>query len=198
MFGPIGRTRARSACMLLVPLVVSMVVVGGSARMGAAHSAVGTLGIEALPGSEPLTAKVRALLEFVNDGHPVPGAVVSASAVGPSGSTIAPVPLSDSGDGLYEGTLTMPVAGQWTVTVTAVEPAATTSATVDVADTARAPVPTTSPPDAPSTTRVDRFDRSEADGSGSNDVILVVAGIAFVGLLVGGAVLVLRSRRTSR
>src|SRR5687768_12747752 len=90
-----------------------------------AHGATGTLGLEATPGSAPLTARVRALLEYSNDREVAPGATVTVEGRDAAGQAVGPLPLADQGRGLYEATLTFPAAGAWTLTVTAVNPTAT-------------------------------------------------------------------------
>ncbi|MFA5885885.1 MAG: FixH family protein [Acidimicrobiia bacterium] len=170
----------------------------------AAHGAAGTLGIEVIPGATPLTATVRVLLEYANDREVVPGATVVATATGPDGRTVGATPLADQGRGVYEGTLTLPAAGTWTVTVTATEPAATAQATVAVGATGTSPTtlagtPLTrlaDPGDVrTSSDRASRAERSAGgdDGGSSTAVIAVIAVVALVA--AGAVVLVVRRRR---
>jgi hypothetical protein len=163
-----------------------------------AHGAEGTMGIEVTPGTGSLTARVRVLLEYANDRDLAPGATVVAAARGPGGQTVGPVPLADRGRGLYEGTLTMPVAGTWNVTVSAANPTATAQADVVIAAT-----PTTSttagPPSGDVRTSSDReargirAARDDEGGSGTAAIALAIVALAAgVGI---GWVVVMRWRR---
>ena len=181
---------ARRFLVPLATLVAALVGWAGLARPAGAHGAVGTMGIQVLPGAAPLTAEVRVLLEYANDREVAPGASVIAVAADPGGTTTARQTLIDRGNGVYETTLTMPAAGPWTVTVTATEPTATAQATVVVS---AAPAPSSSSgtlegdlDDAPD----DRADPGDPSDTSDGPSPVVLAGIAV--MLVAGAVLAFR------
>lgn len=204
------RSRATRAGTRLVagfvPVMAAVVVAAVAlAPSAGAHGVQGTLGIEVAPGAAPLTAAVRVLLEYANDRDVAPGATVVAEAAGPGGQTVAARPLADQGKGVYAGTLTMPAAGSWTVTVTATDPVATAQAVVVVS---AVPSPPTAGTGGSTTTtgdvrtsgdRVDRAaEPSDGGGGGSDDggsggALLVVIGVVLVAAGVG-AVFVVRRR----
>jgi len=128
-----ARAATRRATRALLGVVAAGLLVVAIAGPAGAHSATGFMGIEVTPGPAPLTAKVRVLLEYASDRHAVPGATVTATATGPDGAAVGPVPLDDRGEGAYDAVLTLPAAGAWTVTVTAVDPVATATEAVTVA-----------------------------------------------------------------
>lgn len=163
-----------------------------------AHGAEGTMGIEVTPGTGLLTARVRVLLEYANDRDVAPGATVVAEARGPGGQTVGPQPLTDQGRGVYEATLTMPVAGTWTVTVRAANPSATAQADVVIA---AAPTATTArPPTGDVRTSSDREARGtragrDGDEGGSGTAPIALAIVALAAGVGIGWVVVMRRRR---
>jgi len=200
------KRRAGLPRLALVAVATVLAVVSPAAPAGA-HGAQGTLGIEVTPGAAPLTAKVRVLLEYANDREVAPGATVTASAAAPGGQTVGAQPLADEGKGAYETTLTMPAAGQWTVTVTASDPTATAQAPVVVSATASTPTSVASGSGGTLTgdlgdvrTSSDEANRESTSGNDGDDdrgdsraAWIVVIGVVLVGAAVG-AVLVVRRR----
>ncbi|MGQ0803207.1 MAG: hypothetical protein ACT4PI_05030 [Actinomycetota bacterium] len=145
-------------------------------------------GTEAVPtNGDPLTVSLRARLLYVNDNEPAPGATVTVDAIGPSGATVAPAPLTDNGDGTYQGALVLSASGAWTLRFTATTPNAAT----EVAYTAEAPTTTVLPT---TTTRATRpgGDEDDDDGSGIGALVLAVMAVAAV---VAGGWLFWRRRR---
>jgi hypothetical protein len=173
------RRPARSIALVGVVLGLLLALAGTAA----AHGATGTMGIEVTPGAAPLTAKVRILLEYSNDREVATGATVVAEATGPDGATVGPVPLGDQGQGSYEGVLTMPSEGSWTITVTASDPSATASAEFSAtrATTTDVPATTTVAPDDVqiSTDRAQRAeDGASGDGPDNAFLVLIAVGLA--------------------
>lgn len=187
----------RRSCAVLVALLAGLAFAGlALAGPAGAHSADGVMGIEVTPGTAPLTAKVRVLLEYASDRHVVPGATVTATAAGPDGATVGPVPLDDRGEGSYEKILALPTAGAWTVTVTAVDPAATAAAAVTVSAAVGPGTTAPTPADAGIETSSDRAtqDRPKSADGGASPAFL--AAIAVVVVAAAGVVVVLvRGRR---
>lgn len=167
-------------------MIVGVALVGTTSHAGA-HSATGTLGIEATPGPAPLTAHVRVLLEYSNDREVAPGASVVARAAGPDGHSVGDTPLTDVGNGVYDGTLTMPAAGSWKVTVTATNPSATADATVAVV-AALTPTATTDTIGTSSdAVSKDRGAGTEDDGTSAlwiGAVVVVVAAAVTAGVVL--------------
>jgi hypothetical protein len=155
-----------------------------------AHSAEGILGVEATPAPEARAVMVSATLKYANDNDPAPGATVSVVATDPTGGAIAPVTLRDVGLGGYQGTVDLPAAGTWTLTVTAADPAATATTTVTIEDQAEdppEPAPTTATPDP---------NPGGSDGAADDDsTIVIVAAVVIVGVLIAAAAIVLNRRR---
>lgn len=195
-----ARTARRPALLAVLAALVVLVVSAGTswAPPAGAHGDDGTMGIEVTPGPAPLTARVRILLEYANDGDVAPGATVVADAVGPGGQTVGPAPLADQGQGGYEAVLTMPAAGAWTVTVTATGPAATATQEVTVVAAPATTAPTPATTDTPSSTDVrissDRASQDEEpsdDGPGAALIAAIAVGVVAV---AGAAVLLVRRR----
>lgn len=161
-----------------------------------AHSDAGTMGIELTQGSTPASVNVRILLEYANDRDTAPGATVVASATGPEGVTVGPTPLADRGAGSYEGVLTMPSDGDWTVTVTATGPAASASAGITLVSASGtvAPAPTTTTP-ADIAISADRAARDDTSSSDDGPGVLLLAAIAVAVVAVAGAAVALVRRR---
>ena len=173
-------------------------VVGLSCAVGTAlaapalaHSDDGVFtGLDAVPGAQPLEVSVRARLVYANDRDPAPGATVSVDAVAADGAATPPSPLRDNGDGTYEGALTLPTAGNYTLRFTAATPlaaadapyAATATTTTTTTTTA---VPSTQPPD------VDGDD----SGGGAAPIAAGFGGVAVIG--VGVAAFLLWRRRNT-
>jgi hypothetical protein len=191
----------RSSHRLPTPLLLlafAFLAVVGLTAPAAAHGDTGTLGIEVTPGTAPLSAQVRLLLEYANDGDVAPGATVVAEAVGPDGARVGPVPATDRGAGRYDALLTMPTAGTWTVSVTSTNPAASASAEISVATTAATTTPSTRPADDVEASS-QRASRTEADDDSSDGspspLVLVVIAVALVAAIVLAFNLVRRRAR---
>ena len=157
-------------------LAAAITVAGGAAAF--AHGEDGTFsGTEAAAtDGDPLTVSVRARLLYLNDDDPAPGATATVDAIGPGGATVPPVPLTDNGDGTYQGTLVLSAEGAWTLRFTATTP----NAAAEVPYTAEAPT-TTAPP-----TTTTRTQRTDGDDDGSGTGVLVLAVMAVAALAAGG------------
>jgi cobalamin biosynthesis Mg chelatase CobN len=181
----------------LTLLLLGTVVAGPAG----AHGPTGTLGLEARPGGDPLTARVRALLEYSNDREVAPGATVTVEARDASGRALGPQPMSDQGRGLYETTLTLPTAGTWTLAVVAANPAATGETTVTVSATAAA---TTAPAPADdgegsnnaAAPSQERTTENDDDGGGSSAVVIGIVAVLVLAAIA--AAVYMRRRRATR
>jgi hypothetical protein len=194
-------TRARALGPAVVVAAIVVVLLALAAPAGA-HGDTGTMGIEVTPASpagEPPRVRVRVLLEYANDRDVAPGATVVATATGPDGATVGPVPLTDRGQGRYDTEVTLPVAGSWTVTVTATNPTASASAGISLEPATTSLVPGTTTPGTSADgidTSSDRIARdptaSSDDGAGTSPVLLAVIAIAVVAVAAGVVTLVRR------
>jgi hypothetical protein len=160
--------------------VVATTLVSGAIAF--AHGDDGVFsGTDAVPADgDSLTVSVRARLLYVNDDEPAPGATVTVDAVDAAGVVVPPAPLTDNGDGTYEGTLALTAPGAWTVRFTATTP----NAAAEVAYSADASATTTAP-----TTTTDRSPRANSDSdddNGSGTGVLVFAVLAVAALVAGG------------
>jgi hypothetical protein len=184
--------RVRVATVLAAAAMTTLLVIALPVGPAGAHGANGTLGVEATPGSAPLTARVRALLEYANDREVAPGATVTAEARDPAGRVVGPQPMADQGRGLYETTLTLPAAGTWTIAVAAVDPAAVAQTTITVVEgSAVTTVPTTR---APIAARPDSQARGTAPADDGVSAVVIVGIILVVAIAVGGAAMWARRR----
>ena len=103
----------------------------------------------------PLQAVVRLSATWLNDGDDAAGLSVSASASGPGSA--GPVPLAETSDGKYQGTMNFPAGGTWQVTVSWSGNGSTpgsigTSVTVESAAPPVTQPPATAPPTPPPAT----------------------------------------------
>jgi hypothetical protein len=190
-------TRPVAIRTLLVILVTASASVVALATSAGAHNDTATMGIEVTPGPEPLTAKVRVLLEYTSDGDVAPGALVVAEATGPDGAAVAATPLADVGGGNYEAVMAMPSEGSWLVTVTATNPAAAASADIGLEAATVTVVPDApTSPDPEVDISADAVRRTEAPSSddGPSPALVALIAVAVVAAL-GAAVVVVRRRR---
>jgi cobalamin biosynthesis Mg chelatase CobN len=175
-------------------------------RPVSAHEGEGVLTLEATHPAGDLAVHYVVRLTWENDGHPAADATVTATALDTAGEPQTPVSLRQTNDdGRYEGAITFPSAGTWTVRLTSVTPAGTLETTTEVAP------PTTEPPPAdgttvssadepPATTGADspqtEAASAESEASDGNGWLLpAIVAVVFVVLAVG-AVLALRARRS--
>ena len=192
------RRRTPARCVGLVAATTFVLV--AFALPAGAHGDDGTMGIEVLPGSAPLTARVRVLVEYANDGDVATGATVVAAATGPDGAAVGPVPLAEQGQGNYGATMSLTAPGTWAVTVTATNPAATAQATVTASATG-APPPTTAGSSSTSVARSDAGDEPQTelsftpddDSDGTSPLLL--AGVAILLAAAAGVTVMLVRRR---
>lgn len=129
---------------LLVLVTIAATVLVWTGAPADAHGPVGVIQFQAGDQTAPLTVAFRVRLIYANDTEPVnSGATVTVSGTGPGGS-VGPVGLAFQGsNGIYAGTVSFPAGGNWSMTFTAVDPAASLSRTQAV--TAPAPPPTQAP-----------------------------------------------------
>lgn len=178
------RSRAAAA------LVAGLALVSTASTVAGAHGDDGIFtGTEAVAsGGDPLAVSVRARLVYANDSDPAPGADLTVDAVAPDGTAVPPTPLTDNGDGTYEGTLGLSAPGAWTLRFTATTPDAAT----EVAYNAEAPT-TTLPPTTTTRGSAGPNATSNDDDGGSGGFIVAAAIVAVV-VLGGGGWLLWRRR----
>jgi hypothetical protein len=186
---------------LVLSSVIALAVLSGAAPAGA-HGETANLSLDAMARGDAMV-EVQVALSYADDGHPVEGAEVTASATGPGGGAAGPVTLASIGLGGYRGELPTPAAGTWTVRAESADPVASAETTVEVAasgasdtpDTPDTPDPEdTAPGDAPGRTVGGGGDEGQdEDGSSSDAVPWVVAGVV-VAVVVGAGVMLLRRR----
>jgi len=196
----VRRRRLGAAARLAGALVAAVAFTVVTSVPAGAHGADGTMGIEVLPGSAPLTAKVRVLVEYANDGEVAPGATVVATATAADGATVGPVALTDEGQGNYGVTMTLTAPGQWSVAVTATNPAATAEATVSVSAAASTSGATGAGADdrlddSRQESQTQRAHPPEESSDGPSPVLLAVIGIVLIAAAAATFALVRRRNR---
>jgi hypothetical protein len=203
-----SRVRRIVAIAALLAIVLSTIALAVTAAADAtpAHGEEGSMTITKAEPTSPTSIRVEAGLVYANDDDIATGATVTASATGPGGATVAPVPLSrlDEDSSVYGGDLTVPQPGSWQVQVTSTGPAAEASATVEVAQATATTAPASTSTAAPSTTAATESPETStaaATQSGDDDgdsntglIALVVAAIVVIG---GGVSWYLVSKRGS-
>ena len=163
-----------------------------------AHGDEGMLEVvNAVPTAEGDVVAYTVALTYANDGDPVEGAVVTATARRAGAGAQAPVTLPSIGEGWYAANVNFPGPGRWTVTFTAAEPTATVEAVFEVGETLEtttSAAPATDPP--PSTTAAPALVDAEIDtgDDGPPAGLILGAVIAGAGLVAAVIILILRRR----
>lgn len=148
-----GTDRSRhSVLSALLAVVVAALALMAMAGPAQAHGGGGQIEVGDPESIGDLQIVFPIRITFDNDGHPadeVEGLTVSGK--GPDGAVLDPTEAFVPGDapGVYQATVTLPVEGQWELTIEAVEPAAhaTITAIVDGSTVTEPESPT--PGDAP-------------------------------------------------
>jgi hypothetical protein len=199
------KAASRLATLLMV---TAAGVAAGLAGAGpaSAHEGEGVVTVEAADQAEGATAihyVVR--LTWENDGHAALDATFTATVLGPDGAAAggAPVTLTPSDqDGRYEGDVTFPEAGDWTVRFVAVEPATELDRAqpVSVPVTTAAPTTTTTVAET-TTTEAEPVDTDEtaATEEEDDDSSFPVVPVAIVVVLaaLGGAAFAITRRKSA-
>lgn len=185
--------RFRLAVTVAVAVVVLM---AGAITPVVAHEGAGTLTLESADPANALAVRYRVRLVYTADGHPVPDATVTAVAVGPTSAT--PVPFTEAADGVYEGTVTFPAPGDWSVRFTSVTPAATlehAQTIVASTSTSSTTATTTTPTTDPGRGKANAGADDDGGGGNGNGALVVVA--ALVALALIGATTAVRRHRST-
>ena len=186
--------------LLLATIAVTIAVVTGTVS---AHGDEGELELTTFEQTGPMTVEVEVGIVYEGDGHLAEDASVTATLSGPGGATVGPVELVWAGENssLYAATVDVPATGDWTVAVTSTDPTGSADGTLTVEEqaattTPEAPTTTATPAttDAPAPTTIDD-ELAEAEGDdGVSPAVIVIACLVLAALVIGGAVLVARSR----
>ena len=160
--------------------------------------------IEAEPGDGGSSVAYLVALTYVDDGHGIDDATVTATPIRAGSGAEAPVTLIPTGaGGGYEATVTFPAPGSWTVRFDAAAPQASVTATHRVPNTAPTtdPPPTSAPTDTgppPTSADVEPQLADDPDGDDDSPPTGLIVGLAVAGLaLVVTGVVLVRRRRTS-
>ena len=158
----------------------------GIPSTGWAHSATGSMAIDADAGDGPGQVRVRVRLVYASDNDPALAATVTASFVA-APWTVGPIPLVAGTGGTYEGVLDVPPGTVGVIRVTSVNPAAQAEQSI-TAPTAAA---------VPNAARSDGALDLDTDGNGGGEwFVPVIAGV--VAITAAAGYIVFRRRRTSR
>jgi hypothetical protein len=213
---PIRRVGAALAAVTVVVALALAAIVGPGAAPAGAHDGDAVVTLEAThPAGLSIHYIVR--VTWANDGHPVTDGNITGTAVGADGTQLTPVPFTPiDQDGRYEGVVSYPAAGAWTVRITSVEP----TGKLEQAEDVTAPAPTEPQEVTPevttgeeggfapgddgtgdsgelgeeATTAADAGDEGDAGGSDSGMSTALIVGAAVVAL-VGAATAVNMIRR---
>jgi hypothetical protein len=182
---------------LLLLVAVALVAM---AQPASAHGDEGLLEIVSeTPDDTGSAVTYRVSLVYVSDGDPVPGATITAVAVF-ADQPQEPVTLDPAGDpGVYEGTVSFPSVGPWTVRFASDDPDARLQTTFRVE--APSPATTAAPPTSESgpvtSTATDPDLVDESGDSSDGPPVGLVVGLVATGVLVlvAGMVFVVQRRR---
>jgi hypothetical protein len=199
--------RARSAPAFALALAaaaaLSLLAWAPAAGARVAHGGDGVIEVEAAhPTSTGVHFIVR--LTYQNDGDPVSGATVTATAVGPGGQETDPVELSPSDAGGYQGPVDMPEPGEWTVRFRSADPPATLEQATEIPEAASGDetggeaggTPATDEGFAPAEDGTGGSGAAGEDDSGSDGLpvlLIVAAAVVAVGGLFTGLRIVRRT-----
>ncbi len=192
---------ASRSCLLLAAAAIAVVVIGSSPA--AAHEGDGVFTVESTTPGKDGTVTYQVRLTWENDGHPAIDSTVTATAVGPDGTTQTPVTMQPiDQDGRYRAAVPLPGRGPWKVRLTSVEPESTFEIANQTPPTTAAPTTTQTTTPTTTTTEADRSAADESaaaadsdDGGGGASTALFI-GIVVV--LAAGGILGVRAARRSR
>jgi hypothetical protein len=183
-------------------LLLTVVALVAMAQPAAAHGDEGELEvIDATPDDTGSSVTYRVRLTYADDGDPVGGATVTATASIVGQAPLPPVTLDPGADGVHAGTVTFPTPGDWSVRFESADPEAglTVSYTIEPPPPATTSPPTTTTEPGPVTSTptdpdlVDEGDTGGDDGPPAGLVVgLVVTGVLAV---AGGVTLLVRRRK---
>lgn len=174
--------------------ILSVAVLVAADRPAAPHEGAGAIEVVRSDAAGDLTVRYRLRVTFVDDGHGAPEATVTATVLDATGPRTPVAFARAEEDGVYEGTVTYPAPGPWTVRFTSIRPTGSIEHPEQVAapatTTTAAPSDTTRPPADAGPEGVDRPE-------GGTKLPLSLAGaVATVGIAT--AVLLARKRRPER
>jgi hypothetical protein len=200
----------RTSSLVLATFLAAFTIVGLVAAPVSAHGDVGVIEVDAPEPTGDLAIALRIRLTFENDAEPVAEdevSEISVDGVGPDGATIGPETGFAATDvpGVYSVDLTFPGPGSWDLTITSVEPDATATTTVEVADVVTS---TTGPDDTADTTEAADDDATtdttvagtaEIVERGDDDQTPLLVTLVLAAVVIAGAVgVVLFWRRRNR
>lgn len=191
--------------LLLATTTLTAALALCAAAPAGAHGDEGEMTVTKLEQTGPTTVEIQVGIVYEGDEHLAEDATVTAVLSGPDGASVGPVQLTRTGDttSLYGATVEVPTGGDWSVTVDSEEPTATATQSVSVSEsstttTSAAPTTdggsTTVAPAEVTTTREQVSTEEDADDEGLSPALIVGACLVLAGIVIGGAVLVARSR----
>ena len=195
---------------LVLALAVPVIVILAAPAPALAHGDDVRLEvIEAEPGDGGSSVAYLVALTYVDDGHGIDDATVTATPIRAGSGAEAPVTLTPTGaGGGYEATVAFPAPGNWTVRFDAADPQASVTATHRVPNSTptsappdTGPPPTSARPDTgppPTSADVEPQLADDPDGGDDSPPTGLIVGLAVAGLaLVVTGVVLVRRRRTS-
>lgn len=154
--------RMRATLRSLTAALVTTAAVLAMAGTAGAHGEEAEITVTRTEQTGPTTITIEVGVTYANDGHLVEDAAVQATATGPDGAEVGPVPLTGGGEGsgLYSAEINVPTIGTWTIKVSSTDPDGEATASVEVQEQA---APTTvAPTTAAETTVPETTETTEA------------------------------------
>jgi hypothetical protein len=196
----------RSRLLLLLVAITAIVLVG--AAPAGAHGDEGELTLTKVEQTGPTTVAIEVGIVYEGDQHLAEDAQVRATLTGPGGATVGPVELTRTGsdNSLYAATVEVPGTGDWSVEVTSTEPSGEVSGSVTVAEQSATSTTEATPTteatttteaasgEAPAAITTTQEQVGEDDEGGMSPAVIFGACLVLAGIVIGGAVLVARSR----
>jgi hypothetical protein len=173
-----------------VALVLGPVASAGAAP---AQDSPAVLTIEA---AHPADGGVHFIVRLTQGGDAVEGATVRATPATADGDQLAPVTLEPADDGTYQGFVSFPTAGSWTVRIASEDPPVAVTQNVDVAVTPSTEGPPTGSNGSGFTPAEDGTGSSAESGDSGGPPVGLIVALAVV--LVGGGLAAFFATRRAR
>jgi hypothetical protein len=191
-----NKTFPLAPSVMAATLACAVALVLGPAASAGAAPAQDDPAVLTIEAAHPADGGVHFIVHLTQGGDAVDGATVTATPATADGDQLAPVTLEPGDDGTYQGFVSFPSAGSWTVRIASEDPAVAVTQNVDVAVT-----PSTEGP--PSGSNGGGFapaddgtgSSTQSDDSGGPPVGLIIA-LAVV--LVGGGLAAFFATRRAR
>jgi hypothetical protein len=182
-------------------LALAVLALARVPQAAAAHGDEGELEVvQATPDDTGSAVTYQVRLTYANDGDPVGGATVTATASTVGEAPQPPITMDAGADGVYQATVTFPAPGEWSVRFESADPEAGLTVSYVIEEppppTTAAPAPTTSGPTATSTPAEPQVTDEDTGGSGPPTGLVVGLVVTGVLAVAAGTALFVQRRKS--